>query len=436
MTEPAKRRDLAVSAMALSILALMVHRVLLYWGQGWIKRPFVSYDPALIYTTNGAGYLHALLLAALALALISAVRSFDAVHGPYKVRPFFLVVFVVFAALCWMLLSAFDVGARDAVVGANAPTVFLLVLCVFSGMHPPVWRFVTRYAWLLALYSLALCAGYSVQFLLQHPGERNSSGPIIYYLVEGFFSLCIAALGRQGQTPRYRALMLALIAGCIALALLYNTRGWAVQGLLLLLLYVLRGNRRLTAPRVAKGLLLVAAASAALYLLAMQLFPAQMQAFLGRLMEDTRSRQYAELLYQASLPQLLLGQGMDAQYYSSTFGWYSYIDNQYLFNLFRYGIWIVLPYSLLLLRALVRGFFRTKGRESRILSLVVALWLMALGGLSVYSAITISIKELLLMVLAGRLYYLADGGAEDVPAEGEDRPLTDMVNAGGQEEAV
>lgn len=84
-------------------------------------------------------------------------------------------------------------------------------------------------------------------------------------------------------------------------------------------------------------------------------------------------------------------------------GYYSHIDNAYLFMLARYGVWIGVFYPLVFLLPIWRTF-RNRMLNKRN-AIILFMWLCALGGLSVYCVTTVDIKSVAMAVLAGRTLW-------------------------------
>ena len=86
---------------------------------------------------------------------------------------------------------------------------------------------------------------------------------------------------------------------------------------------------------------------------------------------------------------------------------YKYIDNQYLYALFHYGALLTLPWLCFWLIALLKrkeSSVRIDGERSSMF--IVIMWLMALGGLSVYNAVTINPQNFVVALIAGRSLFL------------------------------
>ena len=123
----------------------------------------------------------------------------------------------------------------------------------------------------------------------------------------------------------------------------------------------------------------------------------------GRLTEDTRSNQLHEFFSQLDAGKFFWGQGYDATYQESAHGVYSYVDNQVLMMVFRYGLLPMVMYLCVALKS-IYGFLKYKigyGFASM-------MWLAALNGLAIYITFGIDIQNLFIMIAIGRSAALVD----------------------------
>ncbi len=122
-----------------------------------------------------------------------------------------------------------------------------------------------------------------------------------------------------------------------------------------------------------------------------------------RMFDDTRTSQLQQFFAQVSLRELLTGGGMDAEYkFSAMSSNYKYLDNQFLLEMFRFGIVPILTYTLVLLSPLVRAVVKLDIDLMRRCTIIV-MWLLAMGGISVFFNLNVNIPCVVVFVLCGRL---------------------------------
>lgn len=194
--------------------------------------------------------------------------------------------------------------------------------------------------------------------------------------------------------------------GLILLALLCSvlivSRSWSIQCLVLFLAYLsicsnLRG-KLLALIGVATGLSVVLILAGPY--VSNVIFP-----LIDRVQEDTRTGQFYEFFNQIDSWRLLFGSGMQATYVFRGEE-YSFFDNQFIFEAFHYGILHLLPLLWFLLRTMRVSVTRIAdiGRKRSYLGakVVIVVFLLAMGGLSVYFRYDWTLPTALLLMFVGK----------------------------------
>lgn len=320
------------------------------------------------------------------------------------VTPFFL-----FAVIFWTILSVATGSLRNVIESAGSPIAYMAILGIYVGADEECWRTVKRFAPIFAVIYLVM-AYFPYQEMKSMMELQNVAGnnPITVFTITAFWWVALSVVEIGNKSVYYKLFMLLLIAVCAFLAFSLTLRSWVIQSLLLLVVATWQMSR-------SKLLRVLVVAVVAIFLVKSvdRLWRSnqvadEVESFDEKMMEDTRSNQYREFFDQVSALQLFTGQGMEAGYMSTEGGMnYKYIDNQYLYALFHYGALLTLPWLCFWLIALLKrkeSSVRIDGERSSMF--IVIMWLMALGGLSVYNAVTINPQNFVVALIAGRSLFL------------------------------
>ena len=122
-----------------------------------------------------------------------------------------------------------------------------------------------------------------------------------------------------------------------------------------------------------------------------------------RITKDTRTDQYAEFLNNTNTSDFIFGAGTFSKWKQGG-TMYAWLDNQVLLTAWWAGILPVVLYLTLLFIPIKRFFFK-KNTENEIhsLSFIIFLWVLALSGLSIFTAISTSLYFFIISFILGRL---------------------------------
>ena len=137
-----------------------------------------------------------------------------------------------------------------------------------------------------------------------------------------------------------------------------------------------------------------------MYIMAQHFLGDQIRFIISRFSKDTRSGQLMEFFSQVPLSKLAVGQGMNASYSFAGQSSYKYIDNQFLFFMFRYGVIPLVLYLLPFACSLFGKSCRNKAASWLSQKFVIIMWLLAMGGLSVYFTLRIDISGFFILIFA------------------------------------
>ena len=314
----------------------------------------------------------------------------------------FIVPLLIFAVIFWTVLTIAKEGFVATIYTPGSPLSYLTVFAVYVGFDNENWRVVNRIAPIFAtIYVLLAILPY---MQLKEMGDINNiagNNPITYFMITTFWWVSVASVEITHKSIYYKLWIVLLIAACAFLAFSLTLRSWMIQSALLLILTLTQINKSKLLKAILATVVVVAVIWGIKQVAGSREMQDEVDAFNEKLTEDTRSQQYNNLFEAISIDQWVLGGGMNASYTFNSVGNYKHIDNQYLLLLFRYGILLAIPWISIWLLIL----FKRKTMYDLSAVYVVVLWLMALGGLSVYNAVIVNPQNILLAMVAGRVLY-------------------------------
>lgn len=389
---------------ALSVLFILsfLSSRLLFWTRGtWNGYyGFYSMSPAV-------GTLDQMLLAisailGVAVSLYGFIREIRR-HG-------FLIVLLSSGVLlmCFIVwvIKFLDKNPLTLLFVGNFTPLFLLFMgCVFLGFDESFVLFLSKLCKILANICLLLALYFTAEFYFTYTGTgiRFGNSLIMAFFQYGFYFATFYVFTNkdlQYDSKKHHMIVLSLLA--LVIAVCSVSRGWILQAVILVL-YVMLGNENGKSPNYSKlvrrivVVLLVLVIVAALLI---EYVPKIMGTLGNRLMQDTRSTQLDEFLSQLTPANAFFGQGYDATYIESAHGTYSYIDNQFLMMIFRYGILPAFVYCSMFVYATIMSF--RKRKAGNIYWLAVLMWMLALNGLAIYLSLNIDIQNFVTLLLCGR----------------------------------
>ncbi len=317
-----------------------------------------------------------------------------------------LATMIMYCAF-WCLVSYKPSDEWTLLIGNTSPLIFAMCLGVFAGFDPTLWRPLRSVALAIAWSSVALGAYYTVSLTMK--GTFAGSNPTVEHLQTAFwFGLTGLVLHKSS---RWRDCLPALIpiALCIPMAIIAISRSFtllAALGLVTGLLVPLQRYFRLLVTRVfVLGVLSALVLGLGWWLLSMAA-PERVLALKERLNEDTRSSQYTQFFQQVPVESLILGLGPKATYTYNDRANYDYIDNQFLFILFKFGLPVLLGYSAIAIWPGLHLLIIAGSKQQRLIGVIFVFWTLAGLGVAIYHAITLNPQNFAVILLAGRAFSL------------------------------
>lgn len=318
------------------------------------------------------------------------------------------LIIILIATIGWTFISFADVGLKNTFYISTNPLVYLTVLAFMIGFDNSLWSKFSQIVPKLAVINIALSFYYYLSFTsLYDGGLLGGNTPVTSYLVTGFWLTAASLVGYKEKNKSNLYFILALIVMLIVLSTIINSRGWVIQSIILLLVASFQVVKRQRVVRLLKTVFILLFVGSIAYYIIGNYYTDSLLSLMEKFGRDTRTFQYTEIFSQTSWYQFILGGGLNAKYYSHVFGEYAYIDNQFIFIAFRFGVFMLLPYIYFFITP-VWLLWKTKmdiSKKSGVL--IIVMWLLALGGLSVYNVIVIDIKSIILPIIAGRCLYIS-----------------------------
>lgn len=313
--------------------------------------------------------------------------------------------------LSGILWSIININSGLALIYLDTPPVLLIELGILIMVFQDndVRERVLSFVKILTVFFIGLTIYDLVYFLSQYRLVRMANGNIIEHYANALFLL--AVLNSMSGTDKDRKKFIMYFAGatlCVV-SVFITSRGWILQAILLLASMYLTTSNKSFVSKISHVILAIIGFGIIYAILSYYLNDA-LGYVLNRIGEDTRTSQLDDFFSQVPIWKLVLGQGPSATYYHNG-GAYAYIDNIYLFWMFRYGIVPVIAYWSLFLREL----FVKKSAASKQSSLphktMILMWLLAMGGVCIYYGIRLDIANI---VLLAAVINLKKGGEKEL----------------------
>ncbi len=389
------------------LLPLMVIKII----YSYIGVPFVK------ATTGGNGWQQlaisnniTMLLTYAVLALVMFTFFYKAKEIKETVEIVHLLIMLI-SAIVWFILDVLDLGMDSVLYSTSNIFGYLTILAFVIGFQKELFETIVRQCLPFALLLLAVSIVSYVQFSMQvRDGVLGNSKALVTFIA-AFWLFCIGSIYNL-KVKKFPLHLIKIIAAVFpVMALLLGSRGWLIQTVLWLLVYIYLEQSDKGLKKAGKIIFYGAAIALVLFYVINSHFNSAFNRLLDK--GDTRTFQYEQLFAQIDIWDLIVGQGQSFKYYQNG-ELYSYIDNGYIMVLMRYGVLVAIPYVVCFVLPLIRAWKKRKKLGSDFgYAWIVLMWLMAIGGLSVYNMVIIDIKSILLPVVAGYLTLLCTEKKKD-----------------------
>ncbi len=233
------------------------------------------------------------------------------------------------------------------------------------------------------------------------------NSPVMVFFVTAFWWVAMCIIDFKERTVKYKTLVFGLILCSGLFAFMMTLRSYMIQSCLLIIVALSQVGRS----KLSKFTTYITVFAGIYFLLdyigVSAAWSDSIDALIQKNEMDTRSFQYEEIFSQTDLSTWLLGGGINASYMSATHGGgaYTSIDNQYIFTLFHYGIFLTFPYFYIWFSSVYQLFKKRIPITEKSYMFVAIFWLFALGGLSVFNVIVINPQNIILAIVLGHCIY-------------------------------
>ena len=389
-----------------AILFILIFILLLVSKLYAYSRPIISgsYSVTIMGATDFISVGLELLATAIGIYLSFTAKG----HRQLLKRIGGYIYILIIVLSVWMILSIAEIGLIETLYSPVSPLGYLPILFVLLGSDEKCWQLLKKIAPLFALIYFFLCYSAYQTFVVGLGMHLAGNSPITVYLVSTIWWLAISVVNFRDNKKIIQLLTLALLFSCALIAFSMTYRSWIIQPVLLIFVAVLQLGKS----NFKKFLWFVALVAIAIYAInyisTSSTWIDAIFALEQKNKMDTRGFQYVEMYNQVSFITWLLGGGINATYIASNTGEaYKYIDNQYLFTLFHYGIFLFIPWIIIWLKGVFGLLTKRIDISQKSVGFVCILWLCALGGLSVYNGIFINPQNIIMSIALGRCFMIS-----------------------------
>lgn len=407
---PAIRSSIGHTLMAIRIRDLfffsapfffLAAQVLKYHNAPWELLPDSTIGFQQLGVTGGLvvtfQLVGALLLVSVSLISLSEHSEEIPVVLKLTIFSFFVICTIWCVATCAMN------GVDSLTYRTGTPLVYLSLVSISLGFDNDLVRLVGKtVTCLLPIYFVL----FGIEFFRIQSTMGwiviGSSAVMTYFVTSFWLVAMYIAIAEFTGNANSALVFLCCMFLCV-MAVLLRSRSWVIQSAALLLIYSLASARN-ALDGLVKAVALVAVVFAALAIL-INLFPEYFGALIDKVGQDNRSEQLQNVFDQIPLETWLIGGGIDAKYYFNGY-MTGAIDNQFLYICYHWGLlFAVLFFGPLSFAVIKSTMFTLRGhRELLFVSVLLAFWLFALLGLSIYNTLTFNVQMFFIPLFTGLVY--------------------------------
>lgn len=356
------------------------------------------------YSIGGSTLATVILYIGYALTVVLGILEYRKVM---TIRYFAYAIFIFIPILFWLLSDVFEYPIRSilAITTIN-PFTFFILIAAYAGMNPKTWDLVLRLCRIIAPILILLSAAYTVHFFMVYGARPISNSPQIMYLSAGFWPLAVWAL--CNDTVKKDVLTVVLMIIALFCSVLYNSRGWVIQCILLIVIYFIFKNKKHSAFKPLAIMASIFVLVGVAYFLAMRFVPDRITSLLWKFNMGFSSRQwqYDSLFSQYSFSDILFGKGSFATYETEEYGRFMYFDNAFMNIILKYGILPSVLFLIAILHPMLSLLFSHRSFYSKGPAIILFLFFLAIMGVSVFCTVSIDLKFFIISILMGRCDYL------------------------------
>lgn len=374
------------------ILCMIISECISYYNVDWV------YDRWDIWVRLARNDITSIVLSIAPIIILLYLLFFKI----SKINRFLYINSIILLLVCctWTAYTVFDEGFTNVIYNRNAPYVYLSILSIYATYYMNDIKFFKKgivcisafyiFFFVIDFIQISTKAGFFI------PG--NSS--LIYNYTYLFWCIAIWIGLTTLKCERISAIQYIMIFFLIAFSLVIRSRSWLIQSCILLVITILYSFRGIgLSKKIYLIIMMILLCLFFFYLINTYLYDF-MNSFIDKIGIDSRSSQYFDIFTSTSVLQWLSGKGMNATYLTGGVE-YRAIDNQYLYIMFHYGIVMLISYLFPFIFVL-KELIKDNLRQNWFVVCIIFMWLMALGGLSVYNGLNLDIKNVLIGMFLGQ----------------------------------
>lgn len=292
----------------------------------------------------------------------------------------------------------------------TGPFPWLACILVFAGYQLQRWDRV--HMTLLAMSIATICLGFRSMVIWQET-EINPLG-ISKHLYYGIFVFWLGGLSYV-LAPEQKGFRFYLYRAPLWVAFILflasQKRSLIIDSILLIMLASFMeirgqsGSRGIFLEKMMKAFGKISISIIVLVIIALcTISHDALEKLYERRFEDTRSGQFVIFFEQIAPESLILGNGPKASYRFGFDQEYQSLDNGYLWLLFIGGLPVLLPYLYMVVYPGCRCLFRKLSAFDSGGAILLFIWALAIGGLSVFCVPSLFVYHYVILLLAGKCH--------------------------------
>lgn len=384
----------------LMISCMVIYNIFIYFNQPW-----EIYNNSIRQIRNNDVLLIGILL--IGFVMLLGLLCFSLPKQKYPKHVLIPTLLLLIFGFFWYAYAVFVNRISFTVVLRDTFPPISLIACglILVGYNDDFWPLIKKIIYYISVVFVLLSFVEIIKAYSNFGFEyRITSGaPMYLYEIGLFATYGLITLTDEWKEKR-KALLFVLVILLVFNSAVLQGRSWFAQTIVLFVIYIYRIRgvfKKGSAIRLVLPILILGIAIT-IFVSNSDLFMALIDRFNSS--GDTRTPQLQTFFAQVDFIDLMFGQGTTASYYFMGNPKYTYIDNQVLLFLFRFGVIPTVSYLFILIYPIIKAF-SSKNKELILKCLPLVSWFAAMLGLSVYFNISFGVASTLMVLYIGRLMY-------------------------------
>lgn len=342
------------------------------------------------------------------ILLLLSVKKIHTTQMPQNVRNAFWIITII--SFFWTMHSVFTVQNYNILtLDGTAKTVWISMFGLYLGYSKDAWAKIERLIPMLSVLYMTISFGYILY--IRYGGmwhQQTNQAPYWMIYSTAFWLFAFFVLCYENEFRGKNQLTIFLFMMNVVIVSFTISRGWLLQSISVLFLFLLLNNTDFKKRKVSFVLVMLLIAILGIYTIRDEIM-LYLSSYITKFESlGSRTSQFDAFFSQVPISRMLLGGGEYASYIYKNNPNYIYIDNSYLYYAFHFGGIFCITMLLLPLRQAFSCFrLRKFGKEYNI-AFVLIMWIAALSGVSVFCAgYEVSFRTLFIMILVGRAAYIS-----------------------------